>query len=172
MIDHGGLRDIHDIGAVPWWPPAPGWWLLAFALGLGGWLLWRSRTVLGHGLLRLIRARSGWRTDARRQLHALAHRERTGEDPARLLAEFSELLRRIAIARCGRDGVAGRCGESWLAWLERADPTGFPWRAHGQALIGARYAPPAEVTETALAPLIMATLAWTRAAPYREGGDA
>ncbi|MCF1184291.1 DUF4381 domain-containing protein [Marichromatium gracile] len=172
MIEHGGLRDIHDIGAVPWWPPAPGWWLLALALGLGGWLLWRGRAPLGRAIVRLARSHSGWRVDARRRLHALARRERDGEDPARLLAEFSELLRRIAIARCGRDGVAGRCGQSWLAWLEHADPAGFPWREHGQALIGARYAPPGQTPMPSLAPLIAATQSWTRAAPYREGGDA
>jgi hypothetical protein len=42
--------------------------------------------------------------------------------------EFSELLRRIAMARHGRTACAGLHGEDWLAWLTEHDPKGFDWR--------------------------------------------
>ena len=36
------LRDIHLPAPVGWWPPAPGWWLLAgLMLAVIIWLFWR-----------------------------------------------------------------------------------------------------------------------------------
>ena len=41
------LRDIHEPLAPSWWPPAPGWWLVALvllaAVAWGGWRRWRRR---------------------------------------------------------------------------------------------------------------------------------
>ena len=57
------------------------------------------------------------------------------------LAELSELLKRIAMARHGRVACAGLQGQAWLDWLSAQDPNGFDWRQHGQPLIHAPYAP-------------------------------
>ena len=43
------LQPLIDPPPVPWWPPAPGWWLLAVLLPLAGWGLWRLlRRWLSH----------------------------------------------------------------------------------------------------------------------------
>ncbi len=148
------LRDIRGIDPPSWWPPAPGWWLLLLALlllaGLAAWLLRRRRLYpLGR-----------WQQDARRRLLVLRRRMHT-ESAKQVAGELSELLRRIAIARCGREQTAALTGEMWLDWLQHNDTTGFPWRERGRLLLDLPYAPPAHSADKAiLAQLIDAALHW------------
>ncbi|MCF7978601.1 MAG: DUF4381 domain-containing protein [Chromatiaceae bacterium] len=134
------LRDIHDALGNPWWPLAPGWWLL---LGLTiaavalGWHYRRARPILpAIPLLRI----GDWRWDARRELQRLRRDSGRASLKARL-AELSELLKRIAMARHGRSACAGLHGQAWLDWLSAHDPDGFNWRQHGQLIVSAPYAP-------------------------------
>ncbi len=150
------LRDIHGLDPLSWWPPAPGWWLLAFSLLLLIWLAWRYRASLRLRIPPIPVLRIGsWRWDAARQLRALRQRATT-QDPKQTAAELSELLRRIAMARLGRDACAGLTGEAWLAWLTERDPKQFDWRSRGRPLLIAPYAPP------------LPHLAATRAASLKE----
>jgi hypothetical protein len=138
--DLTALRDIHDPLGNPWWPLAPGWWLLLLALvGLVA-LIWQRRrrwpVIPPLPLLRI----GDWRWDAYRQLRHLRRPLTPGALKTRT-AELSELLRRIAMARHGRSACAGLFGTAWLDWLTEHDPDGFDWRAHGPLLIRAPYAP-------------------------------
>jgi len=136
------LRDIHGIQDVPWWPPAPGWWLLAGAILLLGVLAWRFRTALRLRIPPLPVFHLGsWRWDAARQLRALKARA-SSQDLKQTAGELSELVRRIAMARLGREACAGLTGESWLSWLAGNDPKGFDWSDRGRLLLEAPYAPP------------------------------
>lgn len=134
------LRDIHDALGNPWWPLAPGWWLL-LALVVGvvalAWHFRRVRWVLPAIPLLYI---GDWRWDARRELQRLRRTPRQTSLKVRLAA-LSELLKRVAMARYGRSACAGLHGQAWLDWLSAHDPDGFDWRQHGQLIVSAPYAP-------------------------------
>lgn len=153
------LHDIQELDPAGFWPLATGWWLLIAAAILLALLLisLRRSNVDWQRYL----PRHGWSRDAARELGAL--RARVGRaDDKDLAAELSELLRRIAIARCGREHCAGLHGDSWLAWLADHDPEGFDWRDHGRLLLDMPYAPPgASADRLALRHMIDAALAWT-----------
>jgi hypothetical protein len=80
-----------------------------------------------------------------------------------LASALSELLRRIAIARVGREQAAALTGERWLAWLQEHDPAGFAWSEHGKPLLTLPYAPPdAQLAgREQLLDLVDAAFAWT-----------
>lgn len=131
------IRDIHGLDPISWWPPGPGWWLLALlavALVAGLWLL------LGYSRDRpLLPAK--WQRDARRRLRGLRKRQ-AHMSTKEIAGELSELMRRIAMARYGRQACAGLSGEQWLQWLAENDPAGFDWHERGQLLLELPYAPP------------------------------
>ena len=105
------LRDLHLPEPVGWWPPAPGWWLLAGMLLLG--LVWLLVWYVRHRAF----------TAARR--HALKHLDTYSAefvkhgDAVLLGKQISELLRRTMLAYAPRAEVAGLTGEAWLEWLDR-----------------------------------------------------
>jgi hypothetical protein len=169
------LRDIHVIFGWPWWPPAPGWWLLlALGLLLAG-LAWRFRATWRLHLPIPLVTLGDWRWDAGRALRRLrrAAAQDTGSVKA-AAAEFSELLRRIAMARHGRGGCAGLSDEAWLEWLTAHDPKGFDWHRHGRLLLTAPYAPTAAVAarRAELGTLIAAAEPWITARPPKAVGTA
>ncbi|MDJ0805545.1 MAG: DUF4381 domain-containing protein [Gammaproteobacteria bacterium] len=129
------LHDIRGIDPAPWWPLAPGWWLIllgALLFALLIWWLWRQRRLYPLGR---------WQKDARQRLVRLK-RQLQHAPTKEVASELSELLRRIAIARCGRAKTAALSGQAWLAWLANNDRSGFDWQANGQLLLQLPYAPP------------------------------
>ena len=150
------LRDINGLDAIPWWPLATGWWLLA--------VLFVALVFALLSLLRNLRRypAGSWHRDAWKQLRDL--RQRASSMPVNELAsELSELLRRIAVARLGRDRAAGLTGELWLDCLQKHDPAGFVWTRWGKPLLTLPYAPSGTRQEyrEQLLPLIDAALVWT-----------
>jgi len=158
------LRDIHGIHGVPWWPPAPGWWLLAGAICALGFLIWRFRTTIRLRIPPLpVFTVGSWRWDAARQLRKLRARAPT-QDLKQTASDLSELIRRIAMARLGRESCAGLTGEPWLQWLAGNDPKGFEWTDRGRVLLEAPYSPPGVSSHTQdLLTLIDAAYEWVAA---------
>ena len=135
--DLSQLRDIHLPAPVSWWPPAPGWWLLAalllIALG-AAYLLYRWHR------------RARWRRTALAELGQLR-----GATAERFLGEVSVLLRRVAVSRFPRRDVAALTGEDWLAFLDRTLGDGTPFQSGaGRVLASGPYAGKTDVNKEAL----------------------
>jgi len=155
------LRDIEAALGNPWWPLAPGWWLLLAALALLVLVLWRFDLVWRLRVPIPLVTLGSWRWDAGRELRQL-RRDATDASAKDTATDLSELLRRIAMARHGRGACAGLHGADWLGWLAEHDPKGFDWRDQGRLLLAAPYAPPArtEAELNTLLRLIDAAMDW------------
>ena len=143
------LRDIHLPDPVGWWPPALGWWLLLLLLPAGvvglPWLLRRYR-------------RGNFRRAARREVRALRENNLGLSDRQRLEA-VAALLRRVALASCGREQVAPLSGAAWLAFLDRSGRTTQFGSGVGRVLGHDLYRPEVAVE---LAPLLELAEEWIR----------
>lgn len=97
------LRDIHQLPAPPFWPPAPGWWLLAGVL------------LLVLGVVMTLRWR---RAQRRREIAAIFDSVMSeAATPSDEVAAISQLLRRAARRI---DPEADRLqGDEWLEFIDR-----------------------------------------------------
>ena len=122
-----GLKPLREPVPIDWWPPAPGWWLLAIALT--GITVFATRYLLGT-----------WR---QRQLRRSILGELDNIDarsPAEVATYVSTLLRRVALMRFERDEVASLSGDAWLSFLDRTGGNGAFSSGVGNVLATAPYA--------------------------------
>ncbi len=108
------LDRLHDLvvpAAVPWWPPAPGWyWLLAFVLLVSLTLLIRGVICWQH---------NRYRREALSELTHLKARLRIPAERATALLALSGLLKRTALTAFPREQVATLTGIPWFEFLDR-----------------------------------------------------
>lgn len=102
------LRDIHLPAEPSWWPPAPGWWLLA--------LVATAVVALATRILLRHRKERRWRRRVIAELDGIARRQAAAPDAVRLAGEISQLLRRAS--RLVDPAAASLRGESWLVFLD------------------------------------------------------
>ncbi len=125
------LRDIHLPAEPGFWPPAPGWWILAvLLLALLAWATW-----VGLRRYRLLRQRQ-------RILAMLAELEQeTDTITPQSIARISTLLRRLALMRYPRQRVAALTGTDWLQFLDESGGNGRFSHGPGQVLASGPYQP-------------------------------
>lgn len=144
------LRDIHEPAAPGFWPPAPGWWLLALLLlaglawlGLRAYARQRRRAPIRQAVDEL----AEWQRQAARRQDAGAHAD-----------ALAALLKRAALSRYPREAVAGLSGDAWLGFLDRTGNTTEFSRGTGRVLGDERYARTPELQPEPLATLARAWL--------------
>ena len=120
--DPGNLNRLQDIvmpDPAPWWPLAPGWYVV-------GAIILAAVTYVS------VRAVRKYRANAYRRA-GLASLESTTTD-----AEVSSVMKRVAMVAFGRNEVASLSGVPWCEWLEHhgGPPMGEAQRA---ALVGGIY---------------------------------
>ncbi|QDT23621.1 DUF4381 domain-containing protein [Gimesia chilikensis] len=118
--DATSLDRMHDIvlpDAIPWWPPAPGWYVVLAALG---------------GLVLYLSYR-GWRHWKANRYRRLALREL---EQAHSVLEVSELLRRTALMVVPRAEVAAQTGAAWPGWLASHAPVAMDEQISRQLTVG------------------------------------
>lgn len=100
------LRDIVLPAPIAYWPPAPGWWILAVA----------ALALLAIGAVCLVNnyRHNAYRRAALRELAALG----SPLDAARAQA-LSAILKRAALVAYPRADVARLTGDAWLGFLDR-----------------------------------------------------
>jgi hypothetical protein len=147
-----GLRDIHLPEPVPFWPPAPGWWmLLALCAGaVAAALLWgRAR-------------RRSLRRAALAELETLRRDFDAGADAALLARGLSRLVRRVALVRFGAKRVASLHGEAWCRFLVESGGSGGFTPPLAGALAQALYRRPDGETRHDASAWIEAVRGWIR----------
>ena len=140
------LRDIHDAPPPGFWPPAPGWWIIALLAILA--LIALSRRLL-HRYYR-------WRRQ-RMALTILADIYQAfvqDKNASQFAAEVSILIRRLALLRFPRRNVAGLSGANWLAFLDETGGNGRFIIGPGSILKTAPYMPKIELNAQELYALV------------------
>ncbi len=124
------LRDIHYPTPVPFWPLAPGWYVLSalvlITLGVISYFFYYS--FVKHRLKRIV-------------LQRIQELELQDEVKINIAAELSVLLKRAALASYPRSLVAGLFGEDWLQFLDKTAATTQFTQGSGRLLIVYPYKP-------------------------------
>lgn len=103
------LQDIHAAGSPLWWPPAIGWWVLAFAL-----------MFLLLVAVRLLKRKLAQRKRRREWLQALAAISQELDpqvDAHQYLASLNRLFRAVALKAFPGSGCAALQGQEWVEFI-------------------------------------------------------
>jgi hypothetical protein len=110
------LKDIHGAADPGWWPPAPGWWLLALLLA----------AVLGFSL-RILAVRIAHHRRKRSWIGVLDRLNRRcdpEQQPQAYLAGINRMFRAVALRAFPQAPCARLQGQEWVAFIRSMMPDG------------------------------------------------
>lgn len=147
--------------AIPWWPPAPGWWLLALvalvSLAAFGWLQWqrprrRSESAPPPQVLDPLRVAA---------LEELAQLHKPYDTPAGpWLLQLNALLKRLCRAHYPDNHSHTLSGRAWLAYLDSRCPAAGLTR--WMILVEGGYRAECRLDDKAIDGLYLAVETWIR----------
>ena len=147
------LKDIHLPDAILWWPPAPGWWILAVLLALLAYTFPR--------LLRWLRYKPV-KSLSLKELNLIRQDHQQQADHRQTLLAITALLRRTVMSRSGRVGNAGLVGDDWIQQLNQMSSSVSFSTQQGELLTHGRYRP---VVEGDIENLLLSCESWIKSLP-------
>jgi len=105
------LRDIHSAPDVGWWPPAPGWWLVALLLLAA--FIWLARRLLASYRVRQRR---------KRMLSWIDHLNATVDphkNPHAYLSTLNRVFKVVALRAFPDRQCAAMAGQEWTDFLHQ-----------------------------------------------------
>ncbi len=155
------LRDYHLPDPVSWWPPAIGWWGLAFFIIIV--------TVLVVALFKY-QKKQQWRKDARRVLDSINRNFQEKQDQHTLAGELSIFIRRVCLTRFPNNPGASLSGNQWLSYLDSCTKTNQQLfhTDIGNQLITATYDPAHSINSERLIMICRQWLAALPSSPWRN----
>ena len=140
------LADIHLPDAVTFWPPAPGWWVLAALVVIALVLVYRRqlarvflRRRLGSALRELDSAYQAFQAAGDRNAAGL-----------QLLQTFNAVLKRVALVHYADPELPRLSGRAWLRFLDAQMNSADFTVGAGQALADGVYRPTFDADADAL----------------------
>jgi len=131
------LADIHLPDAVHFWPPAPGWWVLAVLAVIALVLVYRRqlarvflRRRLGSALRELDTAYQAFQSSSDRNAAGL-----------QLLQTFNAVLKRVALLHYAAPELPSLSGRAWLRFLDAQMQSADFTAGVGQVLADGTYRP-------------------------------
>jgi hypothetical protein len=157
--DPTSLQNLYDIimpAPVPWWPLAPGWYVVggaALALAVwAGWRWWQHWQA------------AAYRRAALAELQQLKIRTADNVQRVTALQELPALVKRTALMAFPRQQVASLSSTAWLEFLDRTGHTDAFTRGRGQLLPVLAYDPHAasRLASQDMAALFRVVSTWIR----------
>jgi hypothetical protein len=142
------LADIHLPPAISYWPPAPGWWVLACVViallvfaGNKVALSIRQRKICQYALAELERCY--------REL-AQAEDQESNSPKLRFVNQFNSVLRRVALYHFPQSNVASLGGVAWVDFIRKKGDSSLLNDEISQALSYGRFQTEIDVDVDAL----------------------